>query len=107
MMLANPITAFHLMPEKQPRQKAGRSQVTRVWWTVEEIRLDMGVSERTVRRWIATGKLTAQRTSATGPFRVHRNAVMAMLGRTQTGPGPEKRPKPRRSRYGSWLGRAA
>lgn len=105
---ANPATFFHLSRaaggarERGARVSSARaprgasphplapgSAAPRTWWTVEELAQDLGVNEKTVRRWIHQGKLTAKR--AGKGLRIHRFAVTAMLDREPLGPQLPKR----------------
>lgn len=64
--------------------RAPRSPAQQMWWTVDNVAEELGVHEKTVRRWIHNGSLTAKRVGK--GFRIHRFAVAALLDREPVGP---------------------
>ena len=88
---ADPVAAFHLLEGEEAGRRGGRKarRLERAtarqhgdgpdqpWLRVSEVAGALGVAEVTVRRWIKSGRLTAQ--WAGDQYRVHRNAVTASM----------------------------
>lgn len=91
---ADPVMFFHLSSSlareaRVSAPRAPRPPSQRVWWTVDDVAEELAVNEKTVRRWIHNGILTAKRIGK--GFRIHRFAVAALLDRDPVGPQLPKR----------------
>lgn len=95
---ANPIAYFHLSVSlachgrtaRGSSPRAVRPASPRQWLTVDDVAAELGINEKTVRRWIHAGKLTAKRVGK--GLRIHRFAVAALLDRDPVGPQlPQRR----------------